>query len=513
MMKAILMNRDIISTIIVMVSIFFSRIMGFIKIKVFSYYFGANLEADIFNYVFNIPNNLRKILSEGAMTSAFMPEFAHEMKKSNTHALNFLRRVITFNVISISLVICIMILFSKQIMYFVSSYRGNNLELASYIFNYLILYVLLISLASIFASVLNSYKVFFIPSFSPVMLSSSIILSIYLFYRQYGIYSAVIGVIVGGILQFLIQMINCIYIGLTYRPMFNFNDPSFLRFLKRWANMILSALAAIATQQISFALASTLDIGSVSVLSNAIVYYQLPVGIFYVSIATVIFPKMAEYASLGNKKGLDLILNQGIDILIFLLVPMSFLMYIWADPILNLLLTGGKFSVYDTQKTVSVLQYFLIGLLFSSIFGLFQKYYFSIRNSKIPLYFNLLFAAVDIVISVLGIKFYKIVNVLPIAQSISFALCVVIFYFVGFKCGIKLELLRSSIALIKAFISLIPLYLFYTFFNNFKWDVGFSLNNFYLLSVAGIINIIILILCYYLLGVSKIFKFISREIA
>ncbi|AAX18126.1 virulence factor MviN [Borrelia turicatae 91E135] len=512
MMKVILMNKDILSTVIVMVSIFFSRIMGFIKIKVFSYYFGASLESDIFNYVFNIPNNLRKIISEGAMTSAFMPEFTHERKKSSKHAIDFFRRVITFNIISISLLISVMILFSRQIMYFVSSYRGSHLELASYIFNYLILYVLLISLSSIFSSVLNSYKFFFIPSFSPVMLSFSIILSIYLFYKQYGIYSAVIGVIVGGILQFLVQMINCIYIGLTYRPMFNFNDSSFLRFLKRWAHMIISALVAITTQQISFALASILDIGSVSILSNAIVYYQLPVGIFYVSISTVIFPKMAEYASLGNNKGLNLILNHGIDILIFILIPMSFLMYIWAGPILNLLLTGGKFSVYDTQRTVNVLQYFLIGLPFSSIFGLFQKYYFSIRNSKIPLYFNLLFAAIDITISIFGIRFYKVVDILPIAQSISFALCVVIFYFIGLKGGMKLEFVRSLVALIKAFISLIPLYLFYTLFKNVKWDVGFSFSNFYLLSVAGVISIVILILCYYLLGVNKLFKFISREI-
>ncbi|ASQ29532.1 murein biosynthesis integral membrane protein MurJ [Borrelia miyamotoi] len=506
------MNKYMFSTIVVMISIFFSRIMGFVKIKVFSYYFGANLEADIFNYVFNIPNNLRKIISEGAMTSAFMPEFIHEKNKSNKHAIDFFRRVVTFNIISISLSIFIMILFSRQIMYFVSSYRGSHLELASYMFDYLIFYVLLISLTSIFASVLNSYKFFFVPSFSPIMLSFSTILSIYLFYKQYGIYSAVIGVIVGGIFQFLFQMINCIYIGFIYRPIFNFNNPSFLRFLKRWAHVFLSSLVTITTQQVSFTLASTLDIGSISVLSNAIVYYQLPVGIFYVSISTVIFPKMTEYASLGNKKGLDAILNQGIDILIFILVPISFLLYIWANPILNLLLTGGKFSVYDTQRTVSVLQYFLIGLPFSSIFGLFQKYYFSICDSKIPLYFSLLFAFLDIAISVFGINLYK-VDILPIAQSVSFALCVVIFYFfVGFKGDMKLELVRSLIAFIKAFIVLIPLYLFYTLFNGFRWDIGFSFSNFCLLGFAGIGNIIVLIVCYYLLGVNKVFKFIGREI-
>ncbi|AWG43157.1 murein biosynthesis integral membrane protein MurJ [Candidatus Borreliella tachyglossi] len=505
------MSKDIVATIVVMLSVFFSRVMGFVKIKVFSYYFGANLETDIFNYIFNIPNNLRKIISEGAMTSAFMPEFTHEKNKSNKHAVSFFRRVVTFNVISISLIIFIMIMFSRQIIYYVSSYRSSDLELASHMFKYLIVYILLISLASIFAAVLNSYRIFFIPSFSPIILSIGVILSICLLYRQYGIYSAVIGVVVGGILQFLVQLINCIYIGLIYRPIFSFNDSAFLRFLKRWSHMILSALISIITQQIAFALASTLEVGSISVLSNAIVYYQLPVGIFYVSISTVIFPKMAEYAALGDGKKLNDILNQGIEILIFLLVPISFLMYIWAEPILNLLLTGGKFSVYDTQRTVSVLQYYLIGLTFSSIFGFFQKYYFSIRDSRTPLYFNFLFSIIDIAISVFGLRSYK-VDIMPIAQSTSFALCVGIIYLNGFKNGMRLEFFRALVAFGKSCISLIPLYLVYMIFKSLRWDIGFSFNNFYLLSFAGFISIVILMACYYLLGVSKFFKFIDRKI-
>ncbi|UGQ16570.1 murein biosynthesis integral membrane protein MurJ [Borrelia sp. RT5S] len=505
------MNKDIISTIVVMLSVFLSRIMGFVKIKVFSYYFGANLEADIFNYVFNIPNNLRKIISEGAMTSAFMPEFTHERNKSSRHAISFFRSVTTFNIISISFISFIMIIFSSQIIHYVSFYREGDLELASHMFNYLILYILLISLASIFASVLNSYKVFFIPSIAPIMLSISIILSIFLFYDQYGIYSAVIGVLVGGVFQFLIQLINCIFIGVTYVPVFSFNAPAFLRFLKRWSYMILSALLSIITQQISFALASTLEIGSVSVLSNAIVYYQLPVGIFYVSISTVIFPKMAEYASLGNRKKLNDILNQGIDILILLLVPISFLMYIWAGPILNLLLTGGKFSIHDTKRTISVLQYFLVGLTFSSIFGFFQKYYFSIRDSRTPLYSNILFSVIDILISVFGINLFK-VDILPLAQSISFAICVVIFYFVGLRSGMRLEIARSVVAFMKACSSLIPLYLVYMVFKDFRWDIGFSFNNFCLLSFAGAISIVILVVCYYFLGIINFFKYANREI-
>lgn len=176
--------------------------MGFVKIKIFSYYFGANLDADIFNYVFNIPNNLRKILSEGAMTSAFLPEFTHEKNKSHEKAVSFFRTVITFNIISIGLIVLVMIIFAKPIMYFISYYRGENLIFASSVFGYLVLYILLISLSSIFVSVLNSYKIFFIPSFSPIMLSFGIILSIFLFYGRFGIYSAVIGVIFGGFYNF-----------------------------------------------------------------------------------------------------------------------------------------------------------------------------------------------------------------------------------------------------------------------------------------------------------------------
>ncbi len=154
------MNKYVISTVLVMISTLFSRIMGFVKVKIFSYYFGANLDADIFNYVFNIPNNLRKILSEGAMTSAFLPEFTCEKNKSHEKAVSFFRTVITFNVIAIGLIVLVMIIFAKSIMYFLSYYRGENLIFASSVFSYLVLYILLISLSSIFISVLNSYKIF-----------------------------------------------------------------------------------------------------------------------------------------------------------------------------------------------------------------------------------------------------------------------------------------------------------------------------------------------------------------
>ncbi|AJA90586.1 multidrug transporter MurJ [Borreliella chilensis] len=505
------MNKYVVSTVLVMISTFFSRIMGFAKVKIFSYYFGADLDADIFNYVFNIPNNLRKILSEGAMTSAFLPEFTYEKNKSHKKAVSFFRTVITFNVISIGLIIVFMIFFAKPVMYFLSYYRGENLIFASSVFRYLVLYILLISISSIFTSALNSYKIFFIPSFSPIMLSFGIILSIFLFYDRFGIYSAVIGVIFGGFLQFLVPCINCFMIGFAWKPTFYFREKVFLNFLSRWVRMIFGFSISIVTQQISFVLASTLEIGSVSILSNAVVYYQLPVGIFYISIVTVIFPKMAEYALLGNKIKLNALLVDGIKILLLIFIPVSFMMFIWSDYILNLFLMGGKFSIYDTQKTASVLRCFLLGLLFYSMFSFFQKYYFSIRDAKTPFYLSVLFSVLDIAFSVFGISYYGL-NALALAQSISFVICVIVFYFIILKSGVKINLIEILFVILRSIITLFPLYIIYYFFGKLQWDVGFSLKNLYFLIIAGIVSILILIICYSVLGINKFFNFIRKDV-
>ncbi len=122
-----------------------------------------------------------------------------------------------------------MIIFAKSIMYFLSYYRGENLIFASSVFSYLVLYILLISLSSIFISVLNSYKIFYSFIFTYYVFFWNNIKHI-LFYGRFGIYSAVIGVIFGGFLQFLIPFVNCLMIGFVFKPTFYFREKVFLNF-------------------------------------------------------------------------------------------------------------------------------------------------------------------------------------------------------------------------------------------------------------------------------------------
>ncbi len=185
-------------------------------------------------------------------------------------------------------------------------------------------------------------------------------------------------------------------------------------------------------------------------------------------------------------------------------------MFIWSDYILNLFLMGGKFSIYDTQKTASVLKCFLLGLLFYSMFGFFQKYYFSIRDAKTPFYLSVLFSILDIALSVFGINYYGL-NALALAQSISFMICVIVFYFIILKRGVKIDLIEILFVLLKSIITLFPLYAIYFFFEKFQWDVGFSFKNLYFLMAAGIVSIFVLFICYSVLGINKLFRYIRRD--
>ncbi len=91
-------------------------------------------------------------------------------------------------------------------------------------------------------------------------------------------------------------------------------------------------------------------------------------------------------------------------------------------------------------------------------------------------------------------------------------ICVIVFYFIILKSGVKIDLIEILFVLLKSIITLFPLYLIYFFFEKFQWDVGFSFKNLYFLITAGIVSIFTLFICYYALGINKLFRFIRKDV-
>ena len=188
---------------------FLSRILGFVRIALISALFGATGEADVLNTVFTIPNNLRKLLAEGALSSAFIPVLSSVLVKEKDQTVSkiLVRNVLTFQ-------LCILIPFSilcvvfadPLIRYVLVEFDDPALiDLSVRIFRWFIHYLLLISISAVLMAVLNSHNSFVIPAITPILFSIAVITSVVMLYKSMGIFSMVVGVLGGGLLQILFQ--------------------------------------------------------------------------------------------------------------------------------------------------------------------------------------------------------------------------------------------------------------------------------------------------------------------
>ncbi len=164
-------------------------------------------------------------------------------------------------------------------------------ELSVSLFRWFINYILLISISAALMAVLNSYGYFFIPAITPLLFSISVITSIITLYKSLGIFSMAAGVLAGGLLQLLFQLPLFHKLGYDLKPDFSFNSTYFKKIMKNWGPVAATASVFTINQQIAIRFASGLDTGSTSSLSYALVFWQLPFGIFSASITTVLFPK------------------------------------------------------------------------------------------------------------------------------------------------------------------------------------------------------------------------------
>lgn len=494
-------------TLSVMFLTMVSRILGFVRLKVTALYFGASIEADILNYVFAIPNNLRKIFAEGSLTTAFMPEFINKIKDSSksehlktlchpkgiaiTSANKLLISFLSFQGLIIGAFILIAILASYPIMYSISGFRGENLVLASQLFSLIIIYILFVSISSIFSGVLNAHKEFLIPAFSPLLFSLGSIFSIYVWQGTLGIFSVVIGIWLGGILQIMIHYPSLYQLG--YRGILTTfslkNHPSLSLILKRWFPILGISLLTVIAQQIQFSLATLMKEGDVSVLSSAIVFFQLPFGILYASIAVVFFPRMSSFFIDGKKEDFEKTYKEAFELLTLLLLPASFWLFIYADPLLTLFLQGGRFDREATLRTAYLLKVFSSHLLIMGLFSFLLRVFYATSFTKAPFYLALFASIGEVLFAYLTMDYLGVSSIpwgTTFLYSLSLIFGIIALVFSGYSISLRNFLKTVGIV----FLSLIPSFLIaYFSLYVWPWDNSFSFIDFGMLSLLGFLSV------------------------
>lgn len=419
--------KVLFSTLKMAIATFCSRILGLVREQVLAYYFGASGFTDAFLVAYRIPNLLRDLFAEGAFSAAFVPTFIEAQRESKEEArklfwkLFYLLALVTL-VISISIII-----FAPEIIHlFAPTFIEDKekFDITVLLTRIMAPFLCLVSLAALFMGVLNSLKVFFIPSFAPVFFNISMILSMLFFPAvliERGINPIIslgLGVLVGGFIQALFQFPKILKLG--YGPVM----PGKLISKKTKKVIVLlgPGLLGFAATQINLIvntiLASSTIVGAVSWLSFAFRLFQLPVGILSVSIGNTNLVHFSKAWKSKDTEEAKKILSSSYFFSLFLILPAMCALLTLGDEMVNVIFQRGKFDATSTLMTGKALKLYGIGLPFYSLYKIFVPVFYAIDRQKIPVIVSVFAVILNIIFCVLLTPKYGF-EVLAFGTSLS----------------------------------------------------------------------------------------------
>ena len=373
------------SAAVVGLAVMGSRLMGVVREQIFAFMFGATMYADAFIAAFRIPNLLRDLFAEGALSTAFTTTFTKTWEKAGTQeAWRLAQLVLSALILILGLICVVAIIFAPDVVYLTSSGFENQpgkFELTVAMTRLLFPFILFVSLAAAVMGMLNSRNIFGIPAsastvFNIVSILGGFLLAL-LFTAIYqpdftwrhphfgrpAIFGWCLGVLVGGLAQLGIQLPSLWKLGFRFRWKLNFRDPALQTVLLL---MVPSAIAGSAVQvnvlvngQFASHIAGN---GPVSWLYYAFRLVQLPIGIFGVAIATVTLPAVARQHALEDLTAFGKTVEEALRFGFYLTVPASVGLAVVAQPVIALIYQHGTFSAHSTEQTAFALQAYTIGL-------------------------------------------------------------------------------------------------------------------------------------------------------
>jgi len=420
---------------------FLSRIAGYARDVVIAYFFGASALTDAFWVAFRIPNLLRRLFAEGSLTISFIPVFTQYLEtKNKEEAKKVADAVFTILVFLLIIVSIGGILLSPYIIrLFAAGFDKNTFDLAVSLNRIMFPYILFISLTALSMGVLSSLRHFFAPAFSPVILNLCIIIAVFLIYNSFNIpiYAAAVGVIVGGVLQFLFQLPFLNTRGFLFGFSKHLRHPA----VKRIGFLIIPQLFGVAVYNLNILVntqyASFMTQGTISYLYFAERLIEFPLGIIAVSIATVLLPSLSSYVSKKEFDKFRETYSFTLRLMFFILIPALVGLIVLRVPICNLLYQRGEFDYAATIFTSQALLGYAVGLWAVGGIRITAPAFYAMQDTRTPVIIAFVAFIVNAVFGyVLGFTFDLKHTGLAFASSISSIInFLLLFYLIERRVG------------------------------------------------------------------------------
>ena len=386
-----------------------SRMLGVVRETVLAYYFGASAAMDAYNVAFRIPNLLRDLFAEGAMTAAFVPAFTRTIEtRGREHAWRLGNLVINALVVITGVVALVGILFAGPITALIASEFAEvpgKLELTTHLTRVMLPFLTTVAVAVAMMGMLNSLRRFFIPSLSPAMFNVATILcaiGLVPVMRSIGwppIMAIAFGTLFGGLGQIAIQWPVLRREGFRYRPILDFADPELRHILRMMVPGTLGVAAVNINVLVNTYLAAA-EPGAVSWLGYAFRLMYLPIGLFGVSIATAALPDVSRHAAADDIAAIRGSVSAALRMMLMLNVPAMVGLLALAQPIVALLYQRGHFTPADTAATASALFFYSPGLLGYSIVKIASPTFYSLGDSRTPVVVSIASVAMNLVFNI-----------------------------------------------------------------------------------------------------------------
>jgi len=402
-----------------------SRILGFVRDMAYGYFFGANAMLDAWLIAFKIPNLPRRLFGEGAASASLIPVYSHELHADKRKAEQLANTVVT-----VIFVILSGIVVAGEIgiwgYYAIAKPTQHDTRLILSLSSAMLPYMIFVCIAAILGGILNVHKHFAMPAAGPIVLNIFIICALPMagwamkIPLKQQLFFVAVAVLISGISQLVILISPLRKSGVTIRPEWAVHTEAFKKILIMMGPMVLgltvTQINTLADDIIAWCLSGSpekgesflflgkaitypLQRGSVSHLYYAQRFYQLPLGIFGISLATAIFPVMSRCAAKKDYASLAKSFSHGLSATLFIALPSTIGLVAVANPLITIFLQRGQFTAKDTEMVVWPLLFYTLGLCGYFAQQVATRVFYSMQDSKTPVKSALLAVVLNFILN------------------------------------------------------------------------------------------------------------------
>ena len=386
------------AALVISLAVLSSRVLGLVRLIVFGALFGGGRLMDAYITAFRIPNLLRDLVGEGALSTAFVTTFSKTLvREGEQSAWQLANKVLTLAVIVLSILVLLGIVIAPWLVALLGwGFSPAKAALTVELTRILYPFILIVSLAALVMGMLNARNVFGMPALASAFFNLGTIIAGaglgWWFDPHFGPKATVglaLGTLVGGLLQLGVQIPRLRRFGYRFRPDFRWRDSRVKAVLLIMGPSVIAASSVQVNVVVNSAFASLLGNGPITWLQYAFRLMQFPLGMFGVALGTVALPMLSRMAAAGNHEGFRSELARGLRMVLLMTVPAAVGLIVLAQPIVSVLYQHGRFSAADAAETAAALRFYAIGLCGYAALKVLVNAFYAVDRRKTPMVVSL----------------------------------------------------------------------------------------------------------------------------